>query len=190
MTQLKGRVISVFGSARIRPGRPTWQEAEQVGLLLARAGATVMTGGYGGVMEAASKGAREAGGHVIGVTVGAFEKLGRRSGPNPYIDELIHYDTLSARLLHVVKECDGAVACDGGIGTLSEVSLMWSLVQTGEMLPAPIILLGDRWQPTLDAYMEADFISPAELNLLQVVRGPHDVVPVLADALPDGGDAR
>ncbi len=188
MTQLQGRVISVFGSARIHAGSRAWQEAEQVGALLAHAGATVMTGGYGGVMEAASKGAREAGGHVIGVTVSAFEKMGKRSGPNPYIDELIHYDTLSARLLHVVKECDGAVACDGGIGTLSEVSLMWSLVQTGEMASAPIILLGDRWQPTLDAYMGDEFIAPAELNLLQVVRGPHDVIPVLADALPTGED--
>lgn len=145
------KTVSVFGSARVQPGHPYYQQAEAIGRLLGQAGMTVITGGYGGVMEAASKGARELGGRAVGVTVRSWERSGRRLGPNPYLTELVSYDGLTDRLLHVVKRCDAAVACGGGIGTLSEVMMIWSFVQTGEIQAVPIVLLGDQWGPLLEA---------------------------------------
>src|SRR3990172_1929274 len=108
-------IVAVFGGSSPQPGEPAYAEAEDVGRLLAESGYTVMTGGYGGTMEAASKGAKAAGGKVIGVTVGLFERSeGRR--PNDFIDEVIRYDSLRDRLHHLVAECDAAVALRGGIG--------------------------------------------------------------------------
>jgi len=173
-------VVSVYGSAGVSPDHPTYREAEQLGRLLAGAGYAVQTGGYAGVMEAASKGAHLAGGHVIGVTVGLFERSGHRSGPNPYIDELVRYDLLSERLLHVVKHCDAAVACGGGIGTLSEIMLLWSLVQTGEKPRVPIVLLGERWRQTIETFIgDGAYIRDGDLSLVSYASTPAGVLDIL-----------
>src|SRR5688572_2614470 len=126
MTDIK--VVSVFGGAAPQPGSATYEEAETLGRFLAQAGYAVLTGGYAGTMEDTSKGAKEAGGHVIGVSVAQIE---RRFGANlnPYIDEIIHYESLYERLHHLVVKCSAAIALPGGIGTLSEVALTWSLIQ-------------------------------------------------------------
>ncbi|GAB4473081.1 MAG: hypothetical protein Kow00124_11740 [Anaerolineae bacterium] len=175
-------VVSVYGSAGVHPGHPTYQAAEELGRLLGAAGYRVLTGGYGGVMEAASKGAHEAGGHVIGVTVALFERTGRRSGPNPYIDELITYDLLSDRLLHVVKYADAAVACGGGIGTLSEVTLLWSLMQTGEKAPIPFVLLGKHWDAFLRAYFDSgEYVRPGDMDLVRVAHTPAEALRLIQE---------
>src|SRR5438552_19091842 len=108
------KVVSVFGGAAPKPGSAGYAEAETLGRLLAQAGYAVMTGGYAGTMEATSKGAKEAGGHVIGVTVGQIERS-FGSKRNAYVDEVIHYDRLYERLHHRVAKCGSAIALPGGL---------------------------------------------------------------------------
>lgn len=172
------KVISVFGGSAPQPGEPAYEDAHRLGYLLAEAGFTVMTGGYSGTMEAASKGAHEAGGHVIGVTVGTFKAAGLL--PNAYIAEEIAYDTLPERLLHVVSQADGVITLPGGIGTLSEVALTWSLLQTGEIAPMPFVLLGEKWGDLLRMhYGSGEYIRESYMTLFQVARTPEQAVTVI-----------
>lgn len=171
-------IVSVFGGSAPRPGEPAYEEAYTLGKLLGEAGYTVMTGGYAGTMEASSKGAKEAGAQVIGVTVGMFERAGHL--PNDYVDDIVHYDTLSERLVHVVKAADAAIALPGGIGTLSEVALTWSLLQTGEVEPMPFVLLGEEWGRLLQThYATGQYIREADMSLWQVARTPEQAVTLL-----------
>lgn len=171
------KIVSVFGSALVDPGTPDYDEARSLGRALAEAGYTIMTGGYGGAMEAASRGAHEAGGRVIGVTVDLFEKRGFRAGPNPYIDELIHYDTLSDRLRHLVAQCGAAVALPGGIGTLSEIALTWSLLQVGEIDAKPLIVMGKVWSDLLALlYGEGHYIRAEHMALVKTAQTNDEVL--------------
>src|SRR5689334_18653668 len=146
------RIVSVFGGSAPRPGSAPYAEAQALGGALARAGWTVATGGYSGVMEAASRGAHEAGGHVIGVTCGLIEEWkGLRA--NEWVIEEKRFATLRERLGHLVEFCDAAIALPGGVGTLSEVALTWSLLQTGEIARKPLILLGRVWRETVSAFL-------------------------------------
>jgi uncharacterized protein (TIGR00730 family) len=182
-------IVTVFGAAAMPPTDPEYVRAQSLGRLLAEAGYAVMTGGYLGSMEAVSKGAKSAGGHVIGVTVSRFEGPGRRSGPNAYIDEVIRYESLRDRLLHLVDRCDAAVALPGGIGTLSEVALMWSFLQTDEVGQKPFILLGDFWAGLLTHLCDqGSYISRECLALWQQARMPEDVVMILNDWKRDHED--
>lgn len=175
-------IVTVFGAAAMPSTDPEYVQAERLGRLLAEAGYAVMTGGYFGSMEAVSKGAKLAGGHVIGVTVSRFEGPGKRSGPNPYNDEVIPYDSLRERLLHLVDRCDAAVALPGGIGTLSEVALMWGFLQTDEVARKPFILLGDFWAGLLTRlYEQGNYIRREHLALWQQARSPEEVVMILND---------
>jgi hypothetical protein len=171
-------IVSVFGGAAPEPGTPAYNEAYALGAGLAEAGYAVMTGGYSGTMEAASKGAKEAGGHVLAVTVGLFQdQYGLR--PNLYIDEIIHYETLHERLYHLVARCDAVVALRGGVGTLSEIALAWSLVQVGEVAPMPLVLVGDGWAQMLEVYRSVSYAKARDMALLQVVGGAAEVAPAL-----------
>jgi hypothetical protein len=173
-------VVSVFGASSPQPGEPVYEIAEETGRLLAEAGYTVMTGGYGGTMEAVSKGAKSAGAYVIGVTVAVFEGPGKRPGPNTYVDEVIRYDNLRDRLYHLVGQCDAAIALPGGIGTLSEVALMWSLLQVGEIGPIPFVLLGGGWDDLLTRlYGDGQFIRAEYMRLWKAARTPAEAVNLL-----------
>src|SRR5947208_12982648 len=118
-------LIAVFGSSTVKPSDPAWALAVDLGRELARAGATVMTGGYSGAMEACSQGAREAGGHVIGVTVELFEK---RGPANRWVIERVHTPNLYDRLQYLVTNASGFVVLPGSIGTLTELFLAWTLL--------------------------------------------------------------
>lgn len=172
-------IISIFGGSSPRPGSLAYQEAYLLGESLAQAGYTVMTGGYSGTMEAASKGARAAGGHVIGVTVGLFAQAGL--SPNPWVAEEIRYETLNERLLHLVTACDGAVALRGGVGTLSEVAMTWSLLQVGEMPLKPFLLVGKGWTRVFETYRAESYVNgERDMALIQFVDTVTDVAPALA----------
>jgi uncharacterized protein (TIGR00730 family) len=173
-------VVTVFGAAAMQPTDPDYIQAEHLGSLLATSGYAVMTGGYFGAMEAVSKGARSAGGHVIGVTVSWFEGPGKRSGPNVYNDEVIRYDSLRDRLLHLIDHCDAAIALPGGIGTLSEISLMWSFLQVGEVTPKPFVLLGDFWIDQLTLlYGQGKYIRHEHMSLWQPAGTPEEAVSLI-----------
>jgi uncharacterized protein (TIGR00730 family) len=165
------RIISVFGGSAPRPGTPPYEEARALGADLARAGWTVATGGYTGVMEAASRGAAEAGGHVIGVTCGLIENWVEGLRANEWVREEIKFATLRERLYHLVEFCDAAVALPGGIGTLSEISLTWSLLQTGEIKRKPLVLVGRLWSETLSTFIRESngYLRHGDPHLLRLV---------------------
>jgi uncharacterized protein (TIGR00725 family) len=117
--------ITIFGGTKPRPGEPEYNEALRLGQLLARAGHTVITGGYMGTMEAVSRGAREAGGHVVGITCEEIERW-RKSYANAWVIEEVKLPTLHERMIALIERCDAAIALPGGIGTLAEISLLWN----------------------------------------------------------------
>ncbi|MBP6178456.1 MAG: LOG family protein [Anaerolineales bacterium] len=139
--------ITVFGGAQPKEGSAAYEQARELGALLAQSGHSVLTGGYMGTMEAVSRGAHEAGGHVIGVTCIDIEEW-RKSKPNQWVKEERRKQTLMERLSGLIEGCDAAIALPGGAGTLAEISLMWNLMIVESLPPRPLILVGSGWQST------------------------------------------
>lgn len=145
--------ISVFGGSQPRDGEAAYAEAMELGRLLAERGHTVLTGGYIGTMEAVSRGAHEAGGHVIGVTCAEIERW-RAIGANQWVKEELRKETLMERIHALIHESDAALALPGGIGTLAEISLMWNLMVVESLHRRPLILIGSGWQSTIDQFFQ------------------------------------
>jgi uncharacterized protein (TIGR00730 family) len=175
------KVVSVFGSSRTPVGSPEYEEARATGRLLAEAGFVTMTGGYNGTMEAVSRGAKEAGGHVIGVTISLFDS--RKLSANAWVDEEIKKPDYISRVHHLVQESDGYVALRGGVGTLTEVSMTWSLLQTEAISRRPLICIGEHWRRALRDLTRELAMSREDLSLLLVVETPEEAVEVLKDKL-------
>ena len=153
--------ISVFGGSRPKEGDTAYNEAIELGRLLAKRGHTVLTGGYIGTMEAVSRGAKEAGGHVIGVTCEDIETW-RKVKANSWVMEEIRRKTLEERLHTLIHESDAALALPGGPGTLTEISLMWNLMVVESLHRRPLILIGDGWQSVFDQFFNGlDAYVPA-----------------------------
>ncbi len=169
------RTIAVFGSSRRAEHSDLYREAYTLGGLLARAGYAVLSGGYQGAMAAVSRGAAAAGGQVIGVTCAIFDPL----PPNPWLTEEIKAPTLIDRLTIMLDRADGFVGLRGGIGTLSEVTLAWSLLQTRSSAK-PLVLLGADWQPVIDAFLAHTDLGRSIAALARVALTPADVLPALA----------
>lgn len=142
--------VTVFGGARPQPGEYSYDQGILLGKLLAQAGHTVLTGGYKGVMESVSRGAAEAGGHVIGITCAEIEKS-RKTQANPWVKEEWKAPTLMERLNLLVNKSDAAIALPGGIGTLVEISLYWNLLLINALPPHPLVLVGAGWQDVLNS---------------------------------------
>jgi hypothetical protein len=159
--------VSVFGGAEPLPGEPAYAQALRLGRLLAEADHTVLTGGYIGTMEAASQGACLAGGHVIGVTCDEIETW-RKVGPNRWVMEELRFQTVRQRLYALIENCDAAIALPGGIGTLAEVAVMWSSLQTGAISPRPLILVGEGWLAAIEVFLTAfgRYVLPQHRRLL------------------------
>jgi len=145
-------LISVFGGSQSKPGDETYQQAYLLGRLLAQAGHSVMTGGYIGTMEAVSRGAAESGAHVIGVTCDEIERW-RPVGANQWVKEERRFPTLRERLFYLIENCDAAIALPGGIGTLAEISEMWSHMQSRAIAIRPLVLIGQGWKDTLNMFI-------------------------------------
>lgn len=159
--------ITVFGASSPKPGEPAYEQAQQLGALLGQAGYAVLTGGYMGTMEAVSRGAAEAGGHVIGVTCEEIERW-RKATANPWVQEEWKKVTLKDRLHALVENCDAALALPGGIGTLAEIAIMWSNLQVGILSPRPLILIGKGWRGTFETMLDAqtEYIRPQYRELV------------------------
>jgi uncharacterized protein (TIGR00730 family) len=171
-------VIAVYGSSRITPADPEYADALEVGRLLGAAGYTIMTGGYAGVMEAASRGAAEAGARVIGVTTAAIEALaGRRA--NPWLTEEVAQDLFSQRIDYLVRRAQGFVAMPGGIGTLHEIVAVWEMMRVGEIPPAPIVCYSPYWEDILKPLLSNRYLHPDYVPLLRFASTPAAV----ADAI-------
>jgi uncharacterized protein (TIGR00730 family) len=171
------KIVAVFGGRAPQAGSADYEQARALGQALAQTGYVVMTGGYGGTMEAASRGAKEAGGRVIGVTVGRFDESGLR--PNAWLDEEVKFPDLFQRLHYLVTTSAAIVALRGGVGTLSEVALTWSLMQVGEMPRKPLVLVGPGWRKTLETFRNHSTANERDWKLLIFVSQVGQVVQML-----------
>lgn len=147
---MAGRV-TVFGGSQPARGDSAYSEALELGKLLGQAGFTVLTGGYIGTMEAISRGAAEAGAHVIGVTCEEIERW-RAVKPNDWMAEEWRCKTLHERLDRLIRGCDAAIALPGGPGTLTEIALMWNLLLTNSIPPKPLILISQGWKEVFSVF--------------------------------------
>jgi uncharacterized protein (TIGR00730 family) len=172
--------ISVFGSSQPREDDTVYLEAIELGRLLAQRGHTVLTGGYVGTMEAVSRGAKDAGGHVIGVTCEDIETW-RKVKANSWVMEEIKKKTLEERLHTLIHESDAALALPGGPGTLAEISLMWNLMVVESLHRRPLILIGDGWQSVFDQFFKGlDAYVPAhQREILKFAKDAHTAVKML-----------
>jgi len=165
--------VSVFGGSQITEGDTAYTEAQALGRLLAERGHTVLTGGYIGMMEAVSRGAHEAGGHVIGVTCAEIERWRPRAA-NQWVKEEIRRETLVERLHTLIHESDAAFALPGGAGTLTEIALMWNLMIVESLHRRPLILVGRGWQSTFDQFFR-EFVSYVTAPQREIIRFATDV---------------
>jgi uncharacterized protein (TIGR00730 family) len=178
-----GPAISVFGSARTAPEHPSYEVGEQVGRQLAEAGFAVITGGGPGTMEAANKGASQAG----GVSVGLGIELPFESGLNQWVDKGINFRYFFARKTMFVKYSQGFVVLAGGLGTLDELFEALTLVQTRKVTRFPIVLVGVAyWSGLLDwlrdTAMADGKIAEKDLDMLTLTDDIDDVVRLMVEA--------
>lgn len=163
-----GPCITVFGSARVGEDDPHYQLARQVGAAASHMGFAVMTGGGPGIMEAANRGAKEAGGCSIGCNI----ELPHEQMPNPYLDVSIDFNYFFVRKMMLVKYSYAFVVMPGGFGTVDELFESLTLIQTGKVQDFPVVLMGrDFWGSLLeqiDHMNETGMISPHDLDLLLV----------------------
>lgn len=165
--------VSVFGGSQPTPGDAAYEEARTLGRLLAERGHIVLNGGYIGTMEAVSRGAAEAGGHVIGVTCEDIEQW-RKVSANRWVKEEIRKKTLIERLQAIIQESDAAIALPGGPGTLTEIALTWNLMIVESRHRSPLILVGDGWQSVFDQFFR-EFHSYMPLNQRDLIQFAPDV---------------
>lgn len=172
-----GPCITVFGSARFRPDHPYYTLTREIGARIARAGFTVMTGGGPGLMEAANRGAKEAG----GISVGCNIVLPKEQKPNPYLDKFVEFRYFFVRKMMLVKYSYGFVAVPGGFGTMDELFEVATLIQTGKIKNFPVVLLGvDYWSPLVSFLRQSLLanaaISAADLDDLVVTDSPSEAI--------------
>jgi uncharacterized protein (TIGR00730 family) len=177
--------VSVFGSARVGESHPAYAAARETGRRLAEAGFAVVTGGGPGVMEAANRGAREAGGISVGFNI----ELPHEQDSNPYLDIGVTFRHFYVRKTMFVKAAEGFVIFPGGFGTLDELFEALTLIQTGKVLHFPVVLFdGDYWKPMLDWIRERllaeAMISPGDVDLLHVTDSVEGAVARILDSLP------
>jgi uncharacterized protein (TIGR00730 family) len=169
--------VAVFGGAEPKAGEPAYQEASRLGQILALAGHTVVTGGYIGTMEAVSRGASEAGGHVVGVTCRQIEDW-RDVRPNAWVREEWRSDTLPGRLEKLLGDCDAAIALPGGVGTLVEIGLLWNLMLIRSLSVRPLVLVGSAWKKVFDTFFSAlgEYVSSETRTHLRFARDIEEAV--------------
>jgi hypothetical protein len=148
----KEMIVSVFGSSRPRENDPGYAEARELGRVLAKKGFAICTGGYGGTMEAVSRGAKEAGGKTYGVTAEFF----RAAKANAWVDVEVRVKTWQERLFEIIRLGDGFVACKGGTGTLAELAVTWEMMNKAAMPAKPFVALGEFWASILNCVREVE----------------------------------
>lgn len=168
------RIVTIFGGSKCRETDLEYAQALRVGELLADAGFTICTGGYAGVMEAASRGARERGGRVIGVTMNQF-----KSEPNRYLTSKIASEHFYERLQRLITQSVGYVVLRGGMGTVTELSLVWNKLQTRVLDPRPLVLLGECWPPIVKEWQRHLVVSDADVQMLNFAGTPEEAVAII-----------
>ena len=177
------RGIAIFGSARTIPDSAEYKAAEETAALLARAGFAVITGGGPGIMEAANKGAFEAG----GISVGCNIELPFEQGTNPYLTRSVTFHYFFVRKMMFVKYSLGFIIFPGGFGTLDELFEALTLIQTQKIRNFPVVLFGsDYWNGLVQWIRDVAFkggkVSQQDLNLLHVTDSPAEVVQIVMES--------
>ncbi|HEV3253809.1 MAG TPA: LOG family protein [Candidatus Acidoferrales bacterium] len=182
-------VVTVFGSSRPREGDAHYEQARELGRLLAARGFLVCSGGYGGVMEAVSRGAKEAHGRTLAVTAEFFA-----ASANAWVDEEIRVRTWEERLFELIRRGEGYVACPGGTGTLVELAVAWEMLNKNVMAGKPLVALGEFWRPIIERVREVEtgHASPygeGAQPLIHIASSPAEAVGHLAGKLLPQGRA-
>lgn len=168
---IQEQIVTIFGGSRCREGSVEYEQARSLGALLAKAGFTICTGGYLGVMEAASRGAREQGGRVLGIVMNQF-----KAEPNRFLTEKVATPHFYERLQQLISRSVGFIALRGGMGTVTEISLVWNKLQTGVIESRPLILLGDCWKPIIDSFKENLEVNDHDVSLIHFAETPEEAV--------------
>lgn len=167
-------IVTIFGGSKCREGSVEYEQARRLGMLLAQAGYTICTGGYLGVMEAASRGAREKGGRVLGIVMNQF-----KAEPNRYLTDKVATPHFYERLQQLISRSVGFIAFKGGMGTVTEISLVWNKLQTRVIEKRPLVLLGECWQPIIKSFQEHLVVSDADVSLLHFALTPEEAAEII-----------
>ena len=170
------RIVTIFGGSKCGEDCEEYGQARRVGQLLAEAGFTICTGGYLGVMEAASRGAHERGGRVLGIVMNQF-----KAEPNRYLTDKVASAHFYERLQNLIVRSVGFVAIKGGMGTVTELSLVWNKLQTRVINQRPLVLLGDCWPPVVEACRAHLVVSAQDISLLDFARTPEEAVAIIIE---------
>ena len=160
------RIITIFGGSKCRESDPEYLEAVRVGELLAAAGFT---------MEAASRGAHARGGRVIGITMNQF-----KSEPNRYLTEKFPSAHFYERLQRLITQSVGYIALRGGMGTVTEISLVWNKMQTHVLERRPLVLLGECWPPIVSEWQRHLAVSDTDVEFLRFATTPEQAVDIIS----------
>jgi len=177
MAQPSAGAVAVFGSSDPLEGDDLYETAREVGRLLAEDGFVVVTGGYGGVMEAASRGAVEAGGQALGITTRALAPL--RAGPNPYLTQHVEEAGLFERTRELIDRSAGYIILPGKAGTLAELTFLWALNRAQLLRGRPIVLLGSSWQGFLDQVSALALVDRGEIDITRVAGTAREAVEMI-----------
>jgi uncharacterized protein (TIGR00725 family) len=153
------KIVTIFGGSRCEEGSEEYRQAFVIGSRLAEAGFTICTGGYLGVMEAASRGARDKGGRVLGIVMNQF-----KSEPNRFLTDKVATKHFYERLQNLIDRSVGFIALRGGMGTVTEVSLVWNKLLTGVIDKRPLVLLGAVWRPVVKCWQENLVVSDDDVK--------------------------
>jgi uncharacterized protein (TIGR00730 family) len=175
--------VAVFGSARIGPDDPHYEKARETARLLAEAGFAIITGAGPGIMEAANRGAHEAGGRSIGCNI----ELPFEQGANPYVDTLINFRYFMVRKTMFIKYSVAFVIFPGGFGTLDELFEALTLIQTGKIYQFPVILMGRHYWAGLIRWLQSRVlhekkISPGDMDLILITDDPAEAANAVVTA--------
>jgi uncharacterized protein (TIGR00730 family) len=176
LSETQERIVTIFGGSKCREGDPEYAQALRVGALLADSGFTICTGGYAGVMEAASRGAHERGGRVLGITMNQF-----KAEPNRYLTEKVPSEHFYERLQRLITQSVGYIALRGGMGTVTEISLVWNKLQTRVLDPRPLVLLGDCWPPIVREWQRHLVVNDTDVQILDFAGTPEAAVAIIKE---------
>jgi len=174
MMEPKERIVTIFGGSKCVETDVEYAQARRVGELLAEADFTICTGGYLGVMEAASRGAREAGGRVLGIVMNQF-----KHEPNRFLTDKVATPHFYERLQRLITRSVGFIAIRGGMGTVTELSLVWNKIQTRVIDPRPLVLLGDCWPPVVEQWQRYLAVSEHDVRALDFAETAEQAVEII-----------
>ena len=173
------KTVTIFGSSIPGEGTEAYREAHQLGLLIAQAGLAVCNGGYGGLMEASARGAREAGGHTVGVTCNVWPATANR-----WIAEEVRTVTFMERLLALIERGDAYVVLPGGTGTLAELALVWEMMNKSSLSQSiggrkPLLVMAPYWQPVVECLQQETGLAlssnKVKIPAMEIVTMVHTV---------------